>query len=120
MACDHYSYTMLLERQLSLHYCTPPRLASVEDRSCLERLLGRLRHGGYLLDDFPTVESLAGAADHKSFVSIAGNPHHVLRHYFHEKESSGYNLCAWARNFLPPAEDDRNFVSCSIYAELNT
>src|SRR6218665_254246 len=72
----------------SLLYASPAwwGFASVEDMSCLERLLGRLRRGGYLPDDFPTAESLAGAADHKLFVSIAGNPHHVLRRYYHEKK----------------------------------
>jgi len=71
----------------SLLYASPTwwSFASAEDRSRLERLVGRLRCGGYLPDDFPTVESLAGAADHKLFVSIAGNPHHVLRRHYHEK-----------------------------------
>jgi len=61
---------------------------------------------------FPTVEYLAGAADHKLFVSIAGNPHHVF------KKSSGHNLRTRAHNFLLPEKDDINFVSPSIYAEL--
>ena len=90
----------------------------MEDRSRLERLLGRLRRGGYLPDDFLTAESLAGAADHKLFISIAGNPHHVLRRHYHEKKSSGHNLRTRAHNFLLPEKDDRNFVSRSIYAEL--
>src|SRR6218665_1675097 len=76
--------------------------------------MGRLRRGGYLPEDFLTAESLAGAADHKLFVSIAGNPHHVLRRYHHEKKSSGHNLRTRAHNFLFPEKDDRNFVSRSI------
>src|SRR6218665_690774 len=88
------------------------------ERSRLERLLGRLRRGGYLPDDFPTVESLAGVADHKLFVSIAGNLHHVLRRHYHEKKSSGHNLRTQAHNYLLPEKDDRNFVSRSIKAEL--
>src|SRR6218665_1533741 len=88
---------------------------SAEDRSRLERLVGRLGRGGYMPDEFPTVESLAGVAENKLFVSIAGNPHHVLRRYYHEKKSSGHNLRTRTHNFLLPEKDDRNFVSQSIY-----
>src|SRR6218665_2826952 len=87
-------------------------------KSPLQTLLGSRRRGGSLPDDCPTAESLAGVADHKLFVSIAGNPHHVLRRYYHEKKSSGHNLRTRAHNFLLPEKDDRNFVSRSIYAEL--
>src|SRR6218665_876043 len=62
--------------------CASPalwRLATAEDKSRMERLLGRLRRGGYLPADFPSVETLAVAADHQLFVSIASNPYHVLR-----------------------------------------
>ena len=60
----------------------------------LERLIARLRRGGYMYlpQDFPTVEELAGTADHQLFKSIITNPHHVLRQYFPEKKPSGYNL----------------------------
>ena len=85
----------------------------------MERLLRRLRRGGYLPADFPSVETLAVAADHQLFVSIASNPYHVLRHLYHEKEACGYNLRARPHNFALPAKDDNNFVSRSLYAELN-
>src|SRR6218665_1464756 len=110
---DHHSYIMLHKRQRSLRYFMPPRPGGA---SLLRRT--RLRRGGYLPDDFPTAESLAGAADHKLFVSIAGKPHHVLRRSYHEKKSSGHNLRTRAHNFLLSEKDDRNFVSRSIYAEL--
>jgi len=86
----------------------------------MERLLRRLRRGGYLPADFPSVETLAVAADHQLFVSIASNPYHVLRHLYHEKEACGYNLRARPHNFALPAKDDNNFVSRSLYAELKT
>src|SRR6218665_2401743 len=100
----------------SLLYFSPAwwGFASVDDRSRLERLVGRLRRGVYLPDDFPTAESLAGAADHKLFVSIDGSPHHVLRRYYHEIKSSGHNLRPRAHNFLFPEKDDINVVSRSI------
>src|SRR6218665_16661 len=113
MASDHHCYIHHVARAktvASLLYASPAwwGFASAEDRSRLERLVGRLRRGDYL-DDFPTVESLAGAADHKLFVSIAGNPHHVLRRYYHEKKSSGHSLRTRAHNFLLPERNDRNF-----------
>src|SRR6218665_994256 len=46
-----------------------------------------------LPDDFPTVESLAGAADHKLFVFIAGNPHHVLRRHYTMRKSPLVTTC---------------------------
>src|SRR6218665_4199549 len=62
-------------------------LATAEDKTRMERLLVRLRRGGYLPADFPSVETLAVAADHQLFVSIASNPYHVLRRLYHEKEA---------------------------------
>src|SRR6218665_1266177 len=78
----------------SLLYASPDwwGLATAEDKSRMERLLGRLRRGGYLPADCPSVETLAVAADHQLFVSIASNPYHVLRRLYHEKEACGYNL----------------------------
>jgi len=67
-------------------------LATAEEKSRMEKLLGRLRWGGYLPADFPSVETLAVAAEHQLFVSIASNPYHVLRCLYHEKEACGYNL----------------------------
>src|SRR6218665_3447038 len=82
--------------------------------------LEKIEVGGYLPADFPSVETMAVAADHQLFVSIASNPYHVLRHPYHEKEACGYNLRARPHNFALPAKDDNNFVSRSLYAELKT
>src|SRR6218665_4101377 len=95
-------------------------LATAEDKSRMERLLGRLRRGGYLPADFPLVETLAAAADHQLFVSIASNLYHVLRRLYHEKEACGYNLRTRPHNFALPVKDDNNFVSRSLYAELKS
>lgn len=57
------------------------------------------------------------------FVSIARNPNRDLRRFFREieeKEASGYNLRAIAHNFVLYANDNRNCVSLTLYAELNT
>src|SRR6218665_1860609 len=109
----------------SLLYASPAwwGLATAEDKSRMERLLGRLRRGGYLPADFPSVETLAVAADHQlncSIVSIASNPYHVLRRLYHEKEACGYNLRTRPHNFALPVKDDTNFVSRSLYAELKS
>src|SRR6218665_161788 len=75
----------------SLLYTTPAWLGlpTAEKKFWMERLLGRLRRGGYLPADFPSVESLAVAASQQLFVSIiASNKHHV----HHDKEDSGYNI----------------------------
>jgi len=106
----------------SLLYASPAwwGLATAEDKSRMERLLGRLRRGGYLPADLKSVETLAVAADHQLFVSIASNPYHVLRRLYLEKEACGYNLRTRPHNFALPVKDDNNFVSRSSYAELKS
>src|SRR6218665_3555333 len=124
MASVHLCFIRLPERQRLPRCYTPHRLggglATAEDKSRMERLLGRLRRGGYLPADFPSVETLAVAADHQLFVSIASNPYHVLRCLYHEKEACGYNLRTRPHNFALPVKDDTNFVSRSLYAELKS
>src|SRR6218665_2556377 len=85
----------------------------------LERLLLRLRRGGFLPADSPSFEELARDADLGLFRSISSNPCHVLRHYFHEREHTGHNLRPRAHNFALPIQDDRNFISRVLYGVLN-
>src|SRR6218665_3495435 len=73
---------------------------------------------GYLPQDFPTFEELAGTADHQLFKSIITNLHHVLRRYFPEKKPSGYNLRPRVHNCELPVKDYQNFVPHTIYGEL--
>src|SRR6218665_1004204 len=100
----------------SLLYASPAwwGLATAEDKSQMERLLGRLRRGGYLPAGFPSAETLAVAAHHQPFDSIATKPYHVLRCLYHEKETCGYNLRTRPHNFALPVKDDNNFVSRSL------
>src|SRR6218665_2381894 len=104
----------------SLMYAYPAwwGFTSAEKRVWLERLLARRRRGGYLPQDFPTFEELAGTADHQLFKSIITNPHHVLRRYFPEKKPSGYNLRPRVHNCELPVKDIQNFVPRTIYGEL--
>src|SRR6218665_1717574 len=115
MASVHHCFIRLPERQ-RLHHCyTPHRLGdglqpprtNLGWRGSWEDL----RRGGYLPADFPSVETLAVAADDQLFVSIASNMYHVLRHLYHEKEACGYNLRTRPHNFALPVKDDTNFVS---------
>src|SRR6218665_2427489 len=104
----------------SLLYASPAwwGFTSAEERPRLERLIARLRRGGYLPQDVPTFEELAGTADHQLFKSIITNPHHVLRRYFPEKKPSGYNLRPRVHNCELPVKDTQNFVPHTIYGEL--
>ena len=43
-------------------------------RSRLERLVARLKHGGYLLADHPSVETLVMTTDQRLYRSIIYNP----------------------------------------------
>src|SRR6218665_1598348 len=97
MASVHLCFIRLPERQQLPRCYTPHRLGGGlqplrTNLGWRGSCMGRLRRGGYLQADFPWVETLAVAADHQLFVSIASNPYHVLRRLYHEKEACGYNL----------------------------
>jgi len=104
----------------SLLYTSPAwwGFTSAEERARLESLIARLRRGGYLPQDFPTSEELAGTADHQLFKSMITNLHHVLRRYFPEKKPSGYNLRPRVHNCELLVKDIQNFVPRTIYDEL--
>src|SRR6218665_4125420 len=120
MASVHHCFTRLPERQRLPRCYTPHRfgggLQPLRIKSRMEVLLGRLRQGGYLPADCPSVETLAVAANHILFVSIASNPYHVLKRLCHEKEACGYNLRARPHNFAPPVKHD-NYLSMSLYTQ---
>src|SRR6218665_1978744 len=105
----------------SLQYASPAwwGLTTAEQRNRLERLLLRLRRGGFLHADSPSFEELARNADLGLFRSISSNPCHVLGHYFRESEHTGHNLRPRAHNFALPIKDDRNFMSRLLYGVLN-
>ena len=75
------------------------RFTTAEQRNRLERLLLRLRRDGFLPENSSSFEELARDADLGLFRSISSNPFHVLRHYFPEREHTGYNLRPRAHNF---------------------
>src|SRR6218665_1877670 len=62
--------------------------------------------------------ALVTEADLKLFKSISTNPYHVLRHYFRQREPTGYSLRPRAHSFALPAKDDRNFIPCLLYGVL--
>src|SRR6218665_1083122 len=93
---------------------------SAVDRSKLERMVARLRRGGYLPADHPSFENLAIIADQRLYRSIIHNPYHVLRRFLLEKVPTGHNLCPRAHNFFLPIKDNNNFVPRILYNELLT
>src|SRR6218665_2842907 len=94
---------------------------SAADRSKLERLVARLRRGGYLPADRPSFENLAMILDQRLYRSIVRNPYHVLMRFFLEKAPTGHNLRPMAHNFAQlPVKDNNNFVPRILYNELLT
>src|SRR6218665_3501969 len=93
--------------------CAPPAQIYVFGHQCAQLLMFPKYRGN-------ESETLAVAADHQLFVSIASNPYHVLRRLYQEKEACGYNLRTRPHNFALPVKDDTNFVSRSLYAELKS
>src|SRR6218665_270747 len=83
--------------------------ATEKQRNRPDRLLRGLRRCGFLPVDFPLFAALVTEADLRLFKSISANPYHVLRHYFRQREPTGYSLRPRAHSFALPAKDDRNF-----------
>src|SRR6218665_3893334 len=102
----------------------PPRtwwgFTSAPHRSKLERLVARLRRGGYLPADHQSFENLAMIADQRLYSSIVPNPYHVLRRFFLEKAPTGHNLRPRAHNIALPIKDNNNFIPRILYNELLT
>src|SRR6218665_3952039 len=107
-------------RRFHLVYAFPAwwGFAGEGDRQRLGLLLSRMRRGGYLPSEFPTIESLVDEADRKLFRSTSQNRTHVLRHLFTVKPSPTRPLRARAHNFILPLKDNRNFVSMALYNAL--
>ena|SRR6218665_3390729 len=62
----------------SILYASPAWWGFAGKGDCLGRLLARMRRGGYLLSDFPTIESFVDEADRKlfKFISQSHRPTH--------------------------------------------
>ena len=69
----------------SLLYASPAwwGYTSGADRSRLERLVARVKRGGYLPADHPSIDNPAMTAD--LYKSLIHNPYHVLRRFVLEK-----------------------------------
>jgi len=105
----------------SLLYASPAwwGFTTAEQRNRQERLLLRLKRGGFLPADSPSFKELDRDADLGLFRSISSNPCHVLRHYFREGEHTGHKLRPRTHNFALPIKDDRNFISRALHGVLS-
>jgi len=97
----------------SLLYASPAwwGYTSANDRARIDRLINRLRRGGYLPTDHPCFEELANKADQRLFKAISTNKNHVLAKYLPEIKTTGHNLRPRAHGYVLPAKDDLNFIS---------
>src|SRR6218665_489487 len=77
----------------SMLYASPAwwGYTTAQDRDRIERLMSRLRRGGYLPPGPPSYEVLAGKADERLLKSITSNPSHVLRKYLPKLKNTGHN-----------------------------
>src|SRR6218665_217634 len=107
----------------SLLYASPAwwGYTSANDRARIDRLINRLRRGGYLPTDHPCFEKLANTADQRLFKAISTNKNHVLAKYMYlpEIKTTGHNLRPRAHGYVLPAKDDLNFISRVLYSKLN-
>src|SRR6218665_2333997 len=105
----------------SLLYASPAwwGYTSENGRARIDRLINRLRRGGFLPTDHPCFEELANKADQRLFKAISFNKNHVLAKYLPEIKTTGHNLRLRAHGYVLPAKDDLNFISRVLYSKLN-
>ena len=76
----------------------------------MERLVARLKRGGYLPADHSSmIEKLAMAADQRLNRSIIHDPYRILRRFFLEKGPAGHNFRPRVHNFVLPIKENNNF-----------
>src|SRR6218665_950225 len=83
-----------------------------------EKLMSRLRRGGYLPPGHPSYEVLVGKADERLLKSIMTNPSHVLSKYLPKLKDTGHNLRPRAHGYELPPKDDLNFIPRTPYNAL--
>src|SRR6218665_2258373 len=66
--------------------------ASARDRECLERLVIKLRKGGYFHQDLPPLSALVAKADSRLFSTIETRADHVLSHLQPPRKKIKYSL----------------------------
>src|SRR6218665_3834747 len=96
----------------SMRYASPAwwGFTTVQDRDRIEKLMSRLRRGGYLRPGQPSYEELAGKADERLLKSIMTNPSHVLSKYLPKMKNTGHNLRPMAYGYELPPKDDLNCI----------
>jgi len=104
----------------SLLYASPSwwGFSSAQDRSCMERLINKLKRSGFLPESAPSAAALAGEADQRLFRAVISDPTHVLRKHLPEVRQLSYNLRPRHHGFILPAKDDHNFISWLLYKDM--
>ena len=105
---------------MHLHSPAWSGFTTAQDRDRIEKLISRLRRGGYLPPGYPSYEVhvLAGKADERLLKSIMTNPRHVLSKYLPKLKDTGHNLRPMAHGYELPPKDDLNFIPRTLYNAL--
>src|SRR6218665_1717002 len=80
---------------LASRLCASPAwwgFTTAHDRGRLERLVRRLRRGGFLQGDAQPIADMANDADERLFRAITTNPSHVLGQLLPKPKHTGYVL----------------------------
>src|SRR6218665_1039009 len=95
--------------------------ASARDcRERLERLVNKLRKGGYLHQDLhvPPLSALVAEADSRLFSAIETRADHVLSHLLPPRKKTKYSLRPRTHAYVLPYKDTRSFIPRFLYGDL--
>jgi len=91
---------------------------TAHDRDRLERLVLRLRRGGFIPGDAQPIADIANDADERLFKAITTDLSHVLRQLLPKPKHTGYLLLPRAHGYELPAKDEHNLISRMLYQNI--
>src|SRR6218665_2577979 len=91
---------------------------STRDKDQLEKLIGRLRRGGFFQMMLCLLLTSATEADWRLFRTLISNSSHVLSRHLSAIKTTNYNLCPRAHGLTLPEKDNCNFFPQMLFESI--
>src|SRR6218665_1884237 len=99
----------------SMLYASPAwwGFTTAHDRYRLERLVRRLRRGGFLPGVVQPIADMVNETDERLFRAITTDPSHILRQLLPKTKNTDYDMHPRAHGYELTAKDEHNFIGLS-------